>query len=223
MSPPRRVGALLVAAGSGERLGAGQPKALVCLGGRPLVVHALERLRAGGVTDVVVAAPAAQLAAVRALAGDAVVVAGGATRSASVRAALAALPAGVDVVLVHDAARALAPASLVTRVLAALDGGAPAVVPGLASADTLKQVDDEGRVTATVDRLHVRAVQTPQGFTRAVLERAHAGEPEATDDAALVEALGVPVVVVVGDHEAAKITVARDLAIAELLLRAEPA
>ncbi len=221
--------AVVPAAGRGERLGPGTPKALRLLGGVPLLVHAVRALSAARSVDrVVVAAPPDGVAEVRALLTDhevgaeVSVVAGGATRQESVRRALGALPADVDVVLVHDAARPLAPVELVDRVAAAVRGGADAVVPGLPVADTVKRVDPAGRVEETVDRAALRAVQTPQGFRRAVLEAAHAAADGAvtdvTDDAGLVERAGGTVVVVPGDEEAFKVTRPLDLLLAEAVL-----
>jgi 2-C-methyl-D-erythritol 4-phosphate cytidylyltransferase len=221
---------IVAAAGSGLRLGADRPKALVPLGGRALVCWAVDTLRAGGVTDVVVAVPADEHAAfATVLPLDVRLVAGGDTRTASVRAALAALsdPAHptADVVLVHDAARPLAPAAVVTRVLAALAAGARAVVPVLPVVDTTVVVDDDGVITDAVPREPLRRVQTPQGFDRTTLASAYAaidlaGDPAAfTDDAAVVRAAGVPVATVEGHERAAKITVAHDLAVAELQVR----
>ena len=219
--PGRPVGVLVPAAGLGVRLGPGGPKALRELAGEPLLVHAVRGLRAcPSVGPVVVAAPAADVEAVRAVlaAYDVVVVAGGAERQDSVRAALGALPADCELVLVHDAARCLTPVAVVEAVVAALRAGAPAVVPVLPVADTVKQVDGE-RVLATVDRSSLRSVQTPQGFCRAVLEQAHAAASSAlTDDAGLVEATGVPVVTVPGAEEAFKVTRPLDLLLAEALL-----
>jgi 2-C-methyl-D-erythritol 4-phosphate cytidylyltransferase len=142
------------------------------------------------------------------------------TPSDSVRRALAALPASVRVVLVHDAARPLVPAALVAAVVAAVEGGADAVVPGLPVTDTVKQVDGSDVVVATVDRSALRAVQTPQGFRREVLDTAYAG-PEsgsATDDAGHVERAGGVVVVVPGAEEAFKVTRPLDLVLAEAVL-----
>jgi 2-C-methyl-D-erythritol 4-phosphate cytidylyltransferase len=208
------------------RLGPGAPKALRLLAGEPLLLHAVRGLRrAPDVGPVVVAAPASEVEPVRALlrAFDVVVVAGGAERQDSVRAALAALPADVDLVLVHDAARCLTPVAVVERVVAALRAGAQAVVPVLPVADTVKQVDGD-RVVATVDRSALRAVQTPQGFRRDVLERVHASTgPALTDDAGLVEAAGGTVTTVVGADEAFKVTRPLDLLLAEALLRERPA
>jgi len=235
--------AVLTAAGSGSRLGADVPKALVLLGGVPLVVHAARRLAASGVIDlIVVTVPAASVGDFRAAldvqgsgAGPGGVpltlTIGRASRQGSVAAALAILSPDVDVVLVHDAARPLAPSSLVRRVVAAVHSGHRAVLPGSPVADTIVQVDAPGSgpmpvVVANPDRAALRIVQTPQGFDRALLERAHAAAAHragdeaasATDDASLVAALGEPVHVVAGDPDAVKITTARDLAVAELAL-----
>ena len=145
---------------------------------------------------------------------------GGDTRQHSVAAALAAVPSTFDIVLVHDAARALVPPALVGRVAAAVRDGHDAVIPVLPIADTVKQVDESGHVIGTVDRSVLRAVQTPQGFRRAVLEAAHRAAVDAlTDDAGLVEKLGVRVFCVPGDEAAMKITRPADLAVAEILLQ----
>ncbi len=245
-----RTAAVLTAAGSGSRLGHRLPKALVPLDGTPLVTHAARGLVRSGVVDVlVVTAPEGHLAAVGEACAEVdgvpvLLTAGGASRQASVAAGLALLPTDVDVVLVHDAARALTPPSLVRRVVAAVRDGHPAVVPAVPVTDTLVQVapapagDPAGSsdpvphgavpVSGTPDRSVLRAVQTPQGFDRAVLDRAHAAaghraadeRSAATDDASLVAALGIPVVAVPGDERAAKVTVPRDLALAGLLLAA---
>jgi 2-C-methyl-D-erythritol 4-phosphate cytidylyltransferase/2-C-methyl-D-erythritol 4-phosphate cytidylyltransferase/2-C-methyl-D-erythritol 2,4-cyclodiphosphate synthase len=218
MSEGPVVGAVVVAAGSGTRLAAGRPKAFVLLGGVTLLEHAVSRVRDGGVEHVVAVVPSALLAEAAALLGDtAQVVPGGDQRQDSVAAGMAALAADVQVVLVHDAARCLAPASLVARVAAAVGPHAPAVVPGLPVVDTLKEVDGAGHVVATVGREPLRRVQTPQGFDRTVLEQAHAAADDsaATDDATLVERLGLAVSVVPGDELALKVTTAEDLALAE--------
>jgi 2-C-methyl-D-erythritol 4-phosphate cytidylyltransferase len=211
---------IVAAAGSGLRLGADLPKALVPLAGRPLVCWAVDTLRAGGVDQVVVAVPAAERAAFAAvLAPDVVVVDGGDTRTASVRAGLAAAGEHADAVLVHDAARPLTPPDVVARVLAELAHGARAVVPVLPVADTIVVVDADDVVTRTVPRGPLRRVQTPQGFHLGTLVAAYAAledDAELTDDATVVREAGVPVVTVPGDERAAKITVAHDLALAEL-------
>jgi len=236
--------AVLTAAGSGARLGLGYPKALAELAACTLVGHAASRLSASGeITQIVVTAPAEHHAAVSealsATPGITVpwrVVEGGPSRQASVAAGLAELartmdPAAPhDVVLVHDAARPLASAALVSRVVAAVREGAGAVVPGLPVTDTIKSVavsaDGPERVTGTVDRSVLRAVQTPQGFAWELLLRAHAAGADraqdestaATDDSSLVEALGEAVHVVPGEAAALKITTTYDLAVAGLLL-----
>lgn len=206
-----------MAAGSGTRLGADRPKALVEVAGATLLAHALAGAIGSGAGHVVVVAPPGHLAAaegvVAQVAGSAVVtvVAGGAHRTDSVAAGLAALPPDLDVVLVHDAARCLAPASLFERVAAAVRAGAAGAVPGLAVVDTIKVVDERGAITATPVRASLRAVQTPQGFRADLLRAAHATGVQATDDAALVEALGHEVLVVEGDERALKITTPEDL------------
>lgn len=218
------VGCVVVAAGEGARLAAGRPKAFVELGGTTLLEHAVSRVLDAGVPHVVAVVPAALVdVGERLLAGRASVVAGGGERQDSVALGLAALPPGVTLVLVHDAARCLAPPALVVSVVDAVRAGHPAVVPGLAVVDTLKEVDAGGTVVGTVDRTPLRAVQTPQGFRRDVLERAHAAASgpssgPVTDDAALVERLGELVHVVPGDPMALKITTATDLALAQLWL-----
>lgn len=228
-----RVVAILTAAGSGTRLGHPVPKALVHVGGVPLVALAARGLVASGVVDeIVVTVPAEHQAEFAAALTHAPVdladvplrlVVGGATRQASVAAGLVGLDQDVDVVLVHDAARALAPADLVVRVVEAVRSGHRVVVPGLAVTDSLVEVVDGVR---PFDRRRLRTVQTPQGFDRALLERAHeAGAATAhdevtaaTDDASLCAALGEVVTVVDGSDEAFKVTTRRDLAMAEALV-----
>src|SRR5882757_8268826 len=206
------VAAILVAAGSGQRLGAEVPKAFCLVRGRTLLEYAHERFSGHLlIRDVIVVAPAERVDEAKALTG-AVVVAGGATRQASVAAGLAALPADVDAV-----ARAFAPAAVIERVIAALAEGADAVIPARPVTDTVKRVDDARRVVQTIDRSSLVAVQTPQGFRRDVLEAAHAAavSAQATDDAGLVEAYGGTVVVVDGADESFKITHPWDLVLAE--------
>ncbi len=215
---------IVAAAGSGSRLGADLPKALVPLAGRPLVCRAIDALLDGGVAEVVVVVPADRRAEFEtALPSGVVIVDGGATRTASVRAGLAAVGPAASAVLVHDAARPLTPAAVIARVLDAVAAGAPAVVPVLPVIDTTVVVDDDGLVTDAVPRAPLRRVQTPQGFDRATLEAAYAGlenGADLTDDAAVVRRAGVPVATVAGDELCAKVTVAHDLVLAELLLRA---
>jgi 2-C-methyl-D-erythritol 4-phosphate cytidylyltransferase len=212
------VGLVIVAAGSGTRLGADAPKAFVPLAGVPILGHALRgALSCPDLGEVVVVAPAAWLGAAEEVCRAAgcpspvTVVPGGTERGDSVAAGLAALSEAVRVVLVHDAARCLTPPAVFARVVEAVRRGAAAAVPGIAVVDTIKQVDECGRVVATPDRSRLRAVQTPQGFSREVLERAHAVTSEATDDAALVERLGEAVLVVEGDERALKVTTREDL------------
>jgi 2-C-methyl-D-erythritol 4-phosphate cytidylyltransferase/2-C-methyl-D-erythritol 2,4-cyclodiphosphate synthase len=219
--------ALVPAAGSGQRLGADVPKAFVTVGGRALLFHAVERLLAAGVDRVVVAVPVDQRSLAEELLGDrATVVVGGADRVASVSAALAVAGDDVEVILVHDAARSFAPASMIERVIAAVRDGAAAVVPVLPVTDTVRSLHHDGSVAGTVDREVLRIVQTPQGFSPAVLRQAHAGAGAGritngiTDDAGLVEALGIPVTTVPGDRSAFKITTPADLADAHRLMAA---
>jgi len=221
------VAAVLVAAGTGERLGRGLPKALVNLCGRTILDWSVAAFADHPELDelVVVAPPASAEAIAEAVIASCplpcAVVPGGASRSESVRrglAALAALPEATEFVLVHDAARPLVPAQVLSNVLAALRAGADAVVPVLPIVDTVKRVSDQ-LVTATVDRTELCRVQTPQGFRLATLQAAYAAAPElvATDDAGVVEAHGVKVSTVPGDEAAFKITTPLDLRLAELL------
>lgn len=191
-----------------------------------MLVHAVRALASSRVIDVVVvAAPEESVDAVSAMLGehtfacDVTVVAGGETRQDSVARALISLPPAIDIVLVHDAARPLVPEHVVTAVVAAVAAGNPAVVPALPIVDTVKEVDDDEAVVRTVDRDRLRAVQTPQGFERSVLQRAHAeSDLGMTDDAGLVEALGVPVLLVPGHEEALKVTRPFDLIVAEAIV-----
>ncbi|MDJ0346668.1 2-C-methyl-D-erythritol 4-phosphate cytidylyltransferase [Streptomyces sp. H10-C2] len=224
--------AVIPAAGRGVRLGPGTPKALRALGGTPMLVHAVRAMtRSRAVSLVIVVAPSDGVAEVRAMLDshglaedkDIRIVAGGDTRQASVRLGLAALPDDIDIVLVHDAARPLVPVEMVDAVAAAVRDGATAVVPGLPLADTVKQIEPGTNiVTGTPERALLRAVQTPQGFRRDVLVTAHETGPAdgegATDDAGMVERLGVQVVVVPGHEEAFKVTRPLDLILAEAVL-----
>jgi 2-C-methyl-D-erythritol 4-phosphate cytidylyltransferase len=224
LNPRGDVAVLVPAAGSGVRLGPGVPKALRPLAGEPLLVHVVRRIAAApSVRSIVVAAAADGVETVRRLlapVAPVTVVPGGAERQDSVAAALAAVPEDVDIVLVHDAARALAPTELVEAVAAAVRDGRPAVIPVLPVVDTVKQVGPDGIVLGTIDRSALRIVQTPQGFQRAVLAAAHAGGGDPlTDDAGLVEKAGVPVSCVPGSELALKITRPLDVLIAEALLR----
>ena len=223
-----KVVALVPAAGQGVRLAAGMPKAFVLLRGHSLLWHCVQGLLAAGCVEVVVVAVNAahrdQARAVFAHLGDRVqIVTGGANRSDSVRAALFSVP-DAEVVLVHDAARCLTPVSVIQAVAHAVLAGQPAVVPVLSVVDTIKQVDPAGQVVGTLDRSALRVVQTPQGFAGDLLRRAHqAAAGPVTDDAGLVEALGVPVTTLPGHPDAFKITTPFDLAVAEVVASARAA
>ncbi|HVE46947.1 MAG TPA: 2-C-methyl-D-erythritol 4-phosphate cytidylyltransferase [Acidimicrobiales bacterium] len=210
------VWAVVVAAGSSQRFG--RPKLYEQLAGRRVLDWSLDaaRLACDGVVLVVPPelVPAAEP-------GADLVVAGGATRSASVRCGLAAVPTGAEVVVVHDGARPLAGAKLFTAVLEAVRAGADGAVCAVPVADTVKRVE-AGRVVGTVERAGLWAVQTPQAFSAAVLRQAHAGAGEATDDAGLVEAAGGLVVVVDGDPHNLKLTGPVDLVVAEALVATLP-
>lgn len=217
-----RVAAIIPAAGSGERFGAQIPKAFIELDGISLLTRSA--LAMSVVADViVVAAPSNQLelASEHLVNVDAEVhvVAGGSARQDSIANALNVLPDDVEFVLVHDAARPLVPIEVTKRVLAEIQNGAVAVIPVLPIADTIKRVDAQNNVVETVDRNQLRRVQTPQGFTRQTLHQAYA-DPTiiATDDAGLMEALGITVLTVAGDELAMKITTSQDLQIASALL-----
>jgi 2-C-methyl-D-erythritol 4-phosphate cytidylyltransferase len=226
------VGVVIVAAGSGTRLGAAIPKAFVEVRGRRIIDWAVDGARqVPGVNQVVIVVPAdyaeqlhREYAAPPPDAGPSpssewsppvVVVSGGRERSDSVRAGLAALEESIGIVLVHDAARCFTPVEVFERVIEAVRAGDPAVVPGLPAVDTVKVVDEGGFVRHTPDRSTLRTIQTPQGFARGSLEVAHASGVHATDDAALAETFGIPVRVVPGDPRAFKVTTADDLTRAE--------
>jgi 2-C-methyl-D-erythritol 4-phosphate cytidylyltransferase len=193
--------AIVVAAGSGDRFGG--PKQYESLGSLRVLDWSLAA--AADACDGVVLVVHPERAGDPEPAADAVV-AGGLTRSASVRAGLAAVPPEADVVLVHDAARPRGSAELWRRVIDAVRSGADAVVPAVPVTDTLREVGG-----STVDRARFVAVQTPQAFRADVLRQAHEGDPEGTDDASLVEAIGGAVVVVDGEPSNAKITTPYDL------------
>jgi 2-C-methyl-D-erythritol 4-phosphate cytidylyltransferase len=211
-----QVWAVVVAGGLGTRFGERVPKQFLDLAGLRVLDWALAA--AGEACDgVVVVLPATHLHATLPLGVAAV--AGGPTRSASVRAGLAGVPDDASVIVVHDAARPLADPTLFERVIAAVHGGADGAVPGVPVPDTVKRVDPAGgEVLETLDRAALRAIQTPQAFSAAVLRRAHAAGGDATDDAALVEAIGGRVVVVDGDATNLKVTGPDDLRRAEDLL-----
>lgn len=209
------IGLILVAAGSGQRLGADVPKALVQVAGDSLLGHCLATAsQVPEITDVVVVAPSSEVADLQALAPT--VVAGGATRDASVRAGLDALQHATHV-LVHDAARPFTPADVFHRVITELRAGAVAVVPALPVADTIKRVHGDV-VVESLDRSELVAVQTPQGFRLAELRAAHAQQGgDVTDDAMLMERAGHAVRVVPGSDHAFKITTPFDLAVARAM------
>lgn len=246
-TPPRLVAAvILVAAGSGQRLGYGMPKAAVPLGGEPILMHALRGIVASGIASQVCVALPAGDQGLRRLCDDfreeladggplLTLVDGGSTRADSVRAGIAGLMEGIEAVLVHDAARALTPESVFHRVSDALAAGAAAVIPVLPVVDTIKTVSATAGnsaalapevVTGTARREELRAVQTPQGFAVKTLVQAHqaaqAMDQEqaaaVTDDAMLVEVLGTPVYAVRGSTQSLKITTPLDLIFAEGLL-----
>jgi len=210
------VWAVIVAAGSGDRFGAAKQYAQ--LAGRTVLAHAAAAARSS-CDGVIVVVPAGDedRPEVRAVGADRVV-AGGATRTASVRSGLAAVPGDADIVVVHDAARPLAAPELFATAIAAVRAGADGAVCALAVTDTIKRVAGD-TIVATIDRADLVAVQTPQAFRVDALRRAHAAGAEATDDAALVEAGGGKVVVVPGHATNIKLTAAADLALAERWLR----
>lgn len=227
-----RTAVVIPAAGRGVRLGPGAPKALRALNGTPMLIHAVRAMAASrAVSLVVVVAPPDGAGEVKSLLDahalpertDFLVVPGGESRQESVKLGLDALPDTFDIVLVHDAARPLVPVDTVDAVIEAVRDGAPAVVPALPLADTVKEVEpapgEPEPVVATPVRARLRAVQTPQGFDRATLVRAHETVTEdVTDDASMVEQLGLTVVVVPGHEEAFKVTRPLDLVLAEAVL-----
>lgn len=210
-TPSDDVWAVVVAAGTGRRYGGA--KQFEVLGGTRVLDRSVAACRSvsGGV--VVVVSPEVLGTPDAEVPGADAVVAGGATRSESVRRGLSAVPESAELVLVHDAARPLLTAAVCARVVAALRAGASAVVPVVPVVDTVRTVDG-----AVLDRDALRAVQTPQGFRRAALVAAHATEQDATDDAGLMELLGEQVEMVDGDPANLKITTPADLAVAATLL-----
>jgi len=211
--------AIIAGAGMGHRLGANIPKALIQIDGVTLIERAFAAL-SSVVDEIVITAPAGYEEEFRALVGEsATVITGGVLRSDSVNLALKSLSPSTKYVLVHDAARALATSDLAQRVLNELNSGESAVIPALNVVDTIKEVDRDGYVRNTPDRSVLRAVQTPQGFAVDVLKRAHEASDDATDDAALVEALGIKVKTILGEVRAMKITNPEDIGMALTLLR----
>ena len=230
ITPVPRIAVIVVAAGSGTRLAAGIPKAFVGIDGHTMLRHALAGVLAAPHAQIVIVAPAGRegdaLTDALAAAGDrrdlVSVVTGGDSRQASVAAGLAALWGDVEIVLVHDAARALTPAVVFERVIAAIDAGNAGAIPVLPVIDTIKRVED-ALIVAAVDRSELSAAQTPQGFRRDVLDAAYAvADQDFTDDAALVAAAGHRVAVVGGDARAFKITTPADLERARSLVARHP-
>lgn len=221
-----RLGVILVGAGSGERLGAGAPKAFVELGGKTLLERGVETvLSLEGPGHLVVVAPESHAAAALAVLESQTqhtgaswttnVAIGGPERHVSVMNGLEQLPEWVDIVLVHDIARPLTPARVFTDVVHAVRERQAAVVPVLPVADTIKRIDDANRIVETVDRSRLVSSQTPQGFLRNELEAAYAAAPShMTDDAAVVQASGLHVTTIEGSPRAHKLTTRAD---AELL------
>ncbi|MCU1367044.1 MAG: ispD [Ilumatobacteraceae bacterium] len=206
----QKVWTIVVAGGTSQRFG--RPKQYEAVGGSRVVD--ISMAVAGSASDgVVLVVPADDVVAEGG-------VAGGATRSASVRNGLAAVPTDATIICVHDAARPFATAELYAAVIAAVEAGADCAIPGIVVTDTIKIVDGDGVVQATPERAALRAVQTPQAFRAEVLRSAHADAAEGTDDAALVEAAGGRVVVIAGSDDNRKITYPADLAWAEARLAA---
>ena len=218
MSQLPKSAAIIAGAGMGHRLGAEIPKALIQIQGITLLERAFISL-SKVVDEIIITAPAGYEEQFKAIVGQsAEVITGGVLRSDSIRVALKALSPSVESVLIHDAARALASSALATRVLSDVQSGQSAVIPVLKVIDTIKEIDRDGFVRATPDRSSLVAAQTPQGFNRQVLERAHSASDDATDDAALVEAIGVKVKTIEGEASAFKITTKEDIGQALLLL-----
>ncbi|MFM6939338.1 MAG: 2-C-methyl-D-erythritol 4-phosphate cytidylyltransferase [Rhodoluna sp.] len=228
----RDVALVVVAAGQGQRLGAGIPKAFVDLVGRPLLTHAIESIIAlPELAQLIIAVPESHLIESTEIAADLVgdlpisldVVLGGDTRQGSISNALAELDSAIEVVLVHDAARALTPTSLFAAVAESVRTTKTSSLPVMRVVDTIKRIDAD-TVLETVDREVLRAAQTPQGFVAGDLKQAYASaEAEYTDDAALMQAAGHRILAVEGDERAFKITTAADLAAAELRFSGKPA
>ncbi|HRD36831.1 MAG TPA: 2-C-methyl-D-erythritol 4-phosphate cytidylyltransferase [Candidatus Nanopelagicaceae bacterium] len=218
MSQLPKSAAIIAGAGMGHRLGAEIPKALIQIQGITLLERAFISL-SKVVDEIIITAPDGYEEQFKAIVGQsAEVITGGVLRSDSIRVALKALSPSVESVLIHDAARALASSALAARVLGDVQSGQSAVIPVLKVIDTIKEIDRDGFVRATPDRSSLVAAQTPQGFNRQVLERAHSASDDATDDAALVEAIGVKVKTIEGEASAFKITTKEDIGQALLLL-----
>lgn len=206
--------AIIAAAGMGHRLGAPIPKALVQINGVTLLERAFTSL-SPIVDEIVITAPAGYETDYRTIVGEsAKVITGGVLRSDSVKLAVNELSTSVTCVLVHDAARGLASSDLAARIRDEVLAGESAVIPTMPVIDTIKEVDRSGYIRTTLDRGSLVSVQTPQGFEKSTLVRAHSASEDATDDAALVEALGIKVKTVPGEARAMKITHPDDIAIA---------
>ena len=234
------LGAIIVAAGRGERLGQDTPKAFVTLHGRTLLEFSVATITAlPHAGHLVVVVPEDRAAEALTLVRDVLpptsawevsVTPGGRERHESVRFGLNALPATVDTVLVHDAARPFATVELCERVLAEVRRTHDSVIPAIPVVDTLKRVDDSGIVHETVDRSVVRAVQTPQGFKREALAAAHAtlqlqegSQPTPTDDAEVMQRAGGTVRIVSGEAAAHKLTTPADFAVLDSIFAANAA
>jgi 2-C-methyl-D-erythritol 4-phosphate cytidylyltransferase/2-C-methyl-D-erythritol 2,4-cyclodiphosphate synthase len=228
----RDLALVVVAAGQGQRLGAGKPKAFVDLVGRPLLTHAIESIIAlPDLAQLIIAVPESHLIEAAQIGAELIgelpisfeVVLGGDTRQGSIANALAELSEASEIVLVHDAARALTPTSLFASVAASVRDHNVSSLPVMRVVDTIKRIDGE-TVLETVDREVLRSAQTPQGFVAAELRAAYsAAETEFTDDAALMQAAGHRILAVEGDERAFKITTPADLAAAELRFSGKPA
>jgi 2-C-methyl-D-erythritol 4-phosphate cytidylyltransferase len=219
---PDRVAVIIPAAGSGSRLGANEPKAFVHVDGLSLLARSAQTLSAVANT-IVVAAPQGRLEdALRELSevdADIHVVEGGLTRQSSIQRALDVLDHDVDAILVHDAARALIPTAMLERIMMSLSQGVLAVVPVLPVVDTIREVKDD-LAGAVIDRTQLRRMQTPQGFAADTLRDAYAKATlDATDDAALVQALGIAVHFVEGDERALKVTTPNDIVVLNAYLK----
>lgn len=202
---------LVLAAGDGARFGGAKQHAV--LQGTRLVDRAVETAARACDAIVVVLAPGTRWEGPPVAA----VAEGGPTRSASVRAGLALISEDAEIIVIHDSARPLASQALFSRVIEAIRSGADAAIPGISLTDTIKQVED-GKVIATLDREQLVAVQTPQAFRASVIRRAHDQKPEATDDAAVVQACGIPVFVIQGEEHNRKVTTPEDLELLNAIL-----
>ncbi len=228
----RDIALVVVAAGQGQRLGAGKPKAFVDLVGRPLLTHAIESIIAlPNLAQLIIAVPESHLIEAAEIGAELVgdlpisfdVVLGGETRQGSISNALAELDEAADIVLVHDAARALTPTTLFASVAESVRTTKTSSLPVMRVVDTIKRIEGE-TVLETVDREVLRSAQTPQGFLASEIKAAYAAtEIEYTDDAALMQAAGHRILAVDGDERAFKITTPADLAAAELRFSGKPA